>query len=70
MRRSTGTPEVRPGQAQAAVRAGDADRSPRTRPYIWLHHDAEVKVWGEHVKGFEHISDGMIRVKGVSLEKK
>jgi peptide/nickel transport system substrate-binding protein len=39
-------------------------------PYIWLHHDAEVKVWGEHVKGFEHISDGMIRVKGVWLEKK
>jgi len=39
-------------------------------PYIWIHHDAEVKVWGEQVKGFEHISDGMIRVKGVSLEKK
>src|SRR4030095_12162445 len=39
-------------------------------PYICLHHDAEVKVWGEHVKVFEHISDGMIRVKGVWLEKK
>jgi len=39
-------------------------------PYIWIHHDAEVKVWGEQVKGFEHISDGMIRVKGVWLEKK
>jgi peptide/nickel transport system substrate-binding protein len=39
-------------------------------PYIWIHHDAEVKVWGEHLKGFEHISDGMIRVKGVWLEKK
>jgi len=39
-------------------------------PYIWLHHDAEVKVWGEQVKGFEHISDGMLRMKGVWLEKK
>ena len=39
-------------------------------PYIWLHHDAEVKVLGEHVKGFEHISDGMLRMKGVWLEKK
>ena len=39
-------------------------------PYIWLHHDAEVKVWAEHVKGFEHISDGMIRLKGVWLEKR
>jgi peptide/nickel transport system substrate-binding protein len=39
-------------------------------PYIWLHHDAEVKVWGRHVKGFEHISDGMIRLKGVWLEKR
>jgi peptide/nickel transport system substrate-binding protein len=39
-------------------------------PYIWLHHDAEVKVWGEQVKGFEHISDGMVRMKGVWLEKK
>ena len=39
-------------------------------PYIWLHHDAETKVWGENVKGFEHISDGMIRLKGVWLEKR
>jgi peptide/nickel transport system substrate-binding protein len=39
-------------------------------PYIWLHHDAEVKIWAEHVKGFEHISDGMIRLKGVWLEKR
>jgi peptide/nickel transport system substrate-binding protein len=39
-------------------------------PYIWIHHDAEVKVWGDQVKGFEHISDGMIRVKGVWLDKK
>jgi peptide/nickel transport system substrate-binding protein len=39
-------------------------------PYIWLHHDAEVKVWAERVKGFEHISDGMIRLKGVWLEKR
>jgi peptide/nickel transport system substrate-binding protein len=38
-------------------------------PYIWIHHDAEVKVWGEHLKGFEHISDGMSRVTGVWLEK-
>lgn len=39
-------------------------------PFIWLHHDAEVKVWTEHLKGFEHISDGMIRLKGVWLEKR
>lgn len=39
-------------------------------PYIWLRHDAEVKVWAEHVKGFEHISDGMMRMKGVWLEKR
>jgi peptide/nickel transport system substrate-binding protein len=39
-------------------------------PYVWLHHDAEIKIWGDHVKGFEHVSDGMIRVKGVWLEKK
>ncbi len=38
-------------------------------PYIWLHHDAEIKVWANHVKGFEHIGDGMIRLKGVWLEK-
>jgi peptide/nickel transport system substrate-binding protein len=39
-------------------------------PYIWLHHDAEVKVWSQQVKGFEHLSDGMIRLKGVWLDKK
>ena len=39
-------------------------------PYIWLHHDAEVKVWSEHVKGVEHISDGMMRFKGVWLDKR
>ncbi len=39
-------------------------------PYIWLHHDAEIKVWSVHVKGFEHISDGMIRLKNVWLEKR
>lgn len=39
-------------------------------PYIWLHHDAEVKVWSEHVKGFEHIPDGMIRLRGVWSEKR
>lgn len=39
-------------------------------PYVWLHHDAEVKVWGTHVKGFEHISDGMMRLKGVWLERR
>lgn len=39
-------------------------------PYIWLHHDAEIKVWAKHVKGFEHISDGMIRMKGVWAEKR
>ena len=39
-------------------------------PYIWLHHDAEVKVWSEPVKGFEHISDGMMRLKGVWLDKR
>lgn len=39
-------------------------------PYIWLHHDAEVKVWADSVKGFEHISDGMLRLKGVWLEKR
>jgi peptide/nickel transport system substrate-binding protein len=39
-------------------------------PYVWLHHDAEVKVWSEQVKGFEHISDGMIRLLGVWLEKR
>ena len=39
-------------------------------PYTWLHHDAEIKVWADHVKGFEHISDGMIRLRGVWLEKR
>jgi peptide/nickel transport system substrate-binding protein len=39
-------------------------------PYVWLHHDAEVKVWSEAVRGFEHIGDGMLRMKGVWLEKK
>jgi peptide/nickel transport system substrate-binding protein len=39
-------------------------------PYIWLHHDAEIKVWGSAVKGFEHISDGMMRMGGVWLEKR
>lgn len=39
-------------------------------PYIWLLHDPEVKVWAENVKGFEHIGDGMIRLKGVWLEKR
>ncbi len=39
-------------------------------PYIWLHHDAEIKVWADYVKGFEHFSDGMIRLKGVWLEKR
>ncbi|MBI2017232.1 MAG: ABC transporter substrate-binding protein [Candidatus Rokubacteria bacterium] len=39
-------------------------------PYVWLHHDAEVKVWANAVKGFEHVSDGMIRLKGVWLEKR
>jgi peptide/nickel transport system substrate-binding protein len=39
-------------------------------PYVWLHHDAEVKVWTEAVRGFEHIGDGMLRMKGVWLEKK
>ena len=39
-------------------------------PFISLHHDAEVKVWGDHVKGFEHISDGMMRFKGVWLDKR
>lgn len=39
-------------------------------PYVWLHHDAEVKVWAEHVKGFEHLSDGMIRLANVWVEKK
>src|SRR3989442_1748694 len=37
-------------------------------PYAWLHHDAEIKVWADHVKGFEHISDGMLRMKGVWIE--
>ena len=37
-------------------------------PYTWLHHDAEIKVWADHVKGFEHISDGMLRMKGVWIE--
>ncbi len=39
-------------------------------PYIWLHHDPEIKVWGQHVKGFEHIADGMIRAKGIWLERR
>ena len=39
-------------------------------PYVWLHHDAEIKVWANAVKGFEHVSDGMIRLKGVWLEKR
>jgi peptide/nickel transport system substrate-binding protein len=39
-------------------------------PYLWLHHDAEVKVWSEPVRGFEHIGDGMMRMKGIWLEKK
>jgi peptide/nickel transport system substrate-binding protein len=39
-------------------------------PYVWLFHNAEIKVWAEYVKGFEHISDGMMRMKGVWLEKR
>lgn len=39
-------------------------------PIVWLHHDAEVKVWAEPARGFTHISDGMIRLKGVWLEKR
>jgi peptide/nickel transport system substrate-binding protein len=39
-------------------------------PYIWLHHDAEVKIWADAVKGFEHIGDGMMRMRGVWLEKR
>lgn len=39
-------------------------------PIVWLHHDAEVKVWAEAVRGFRHISDGMLRLKGVRLEKR
>ena len=39
-------------------------------PYVWLHHDAEIKVWASPVKGFEHIGDGMIRLKGVWLDKR
>ncbi len=39
-------------------------------PYIWLYHDAEIKVWADRVKGFEHIGDGMIRLKRVWLEKR
>ena len=39
-------------------------------PYVWLHHDAEIKLWANAVKGFEHVSDGMIRLKGVWLEKR
>ena len=39
-------------------------------PYTWLHHDAEIKVWADHVKGFEHISDGMLRMKGVWIEQR
>jgi peptide/nickel transport system substrate-binding protein len=39
-------------------------------PYIWLHHDAEIKVWASRVKGFEHIGDGMMRLGRVWLEKR
>jgi peptide/nickel transport system substrate-binding protein len=39
-------------------------------PYVWLHHDPEIKVWSSHVKGFEHVPDGMMRMKGVWLEKR
>ena len=39
-------------------------------PIIWLLHDAEIKVWADHVKGFEHLSDGMMRLKNVWTEKK
>ncbi len=39
-------------------------------PYVWLHHDPEIKVWGKHVKGFVHVPDGMMRMKGVWLEKR
>ena len=39
-------------------------------PYVFLHHDAEIKVWSDAVKGFEHLSDGMMRMKGVWLEKR
>ncbi|HEX7124792.1 MAG TPA: ABC transporter substrate-binding protein [Thermodesulfobacteriota bacterium] len=37
-------------------------------PYVWLHHDPEIKVWSARVKGFEHVPDGMLRMKGVWLE--
>jgi peptide/nickel transport system substrate-binding protein len=39
-------------------------------PYVWLHHDPEIKVWSANVKGFQHIPDGMMRMKGVWLEKR
>lgn len=38
--------------------------------YVWLHHDPEIKVWSSAVKGFEHVPDGMMRMRGVWLEKK
>jgi peptide/nickel transport system substrate-binding protein len=37
-------------------------------PYIWLHHDAEIKVWASQVQGLAHLGDGMLRLKGVWLE--
>jgi peptide/nickel transport system substrate-binding protein len=39
-------------------------------PYIFLYHDAEIKVWSDAVKGFEHLSDGMMRLKSVWLERR
>jgi peptide/nickel transport system substrate-binding protein len=39
-------------------------------PYVFLHHDAEIKVWSDAVRGFEHLSDGMMRMKGVWLERR
>src|SRR2546428_213353 len=37
-------------------------------PLAPIHPDAEIQVWADHVKGFEHISDGMLRMKGVWIE--
>lgn len=37
-------------------------------PYVWLHHDPEIKVWSTAVKGLEHVPDGMMRMQGVWLE--
>lgn len=60
-----------PAQAKRKALYAEVTRlAAEDAPYIWLHHDAEVKVARDTVKGFEHIGDGMMRMRGVWLEKR